>query len=82
VIQSVPGVIYVDLEKLDAVDEAKLSDPNFNLATELKKRKRVNSELARFDRNEGEIKPAQLVFLPLAVKDALKDTLILEEVSQ
>ncbi|MGH9832641.1 MAG: putative baseplate assembly protein [Blastocatellia bacterium] len=82
VIQSVPGVIYVDLELLDSVDEAKLLDPNFDLATELKKRKRVNSELARFDKDEGEIKPAQLVFLPLAVKDALKDTLILEEVSQ
>jgi hypothetical protein len=85
VIQSVPGVIYVDLEKLDAVDEAKLSNPNFDLATQLIKRKRVNSELARPDKQpDGKIigiKPAQLVFLPQAVKDALKDTLILEEVS-
>jgi predicted phage baseplate assembly protein len=86
VIQSVPGVIYVDLEKLDAVDEAKLSDPDFATTLPLRLRKRVNSELARPDKQpDGRIigiKPAQLVFLPQAVKDTLKDTLILEEVSQ
>src|SRR5262249_43722138 len=62
VIQSVPGVIYVDLELFDAVDEAKLSAPNFSKDS-LSLRPRVNSELARFNRATNVIAPAQLVFL-------------------
>lgn len=76
VIQSVPGVVYVDLELLDSVDDAKLSDPNFGAG--LKKLRRVNGRLASFDRKAGKIKPAQLVFLSPTVKE----TLILEEVAQ
>jgi len=76
VIQSVPGVVYVDLDLLDVVGEAKLSDPNFS-KNMLSLRPRVNSELARFNKVTNVIEPAQLVFL----SPAAKDTLILEEVT-
>jgi len=78
-IQAVPGVMYVDLEKLDSIDEEKLADPDFD-ADLLELRKRVNAELARTVTNavtkKPEILPAQLVFLS---PDA-NDTIILEEV--
>ena len=72
--QSVPGVNYVDCELLDSVSEEKLRDPNFGAKLTLKSR--VNAELARLDKDRG-ILPAQLVFL----SQEASDTLILEEVS-
>jgi hypothetical protein len=71
--QSVPGVNYVDLEILDSVSEAKLTDPDFG--NNLKLRGRVNANLARVVARD--ILPAQLLFLS---RDAV-DTLILEEVA-
>jgi hypothetical protein len=71
--QSVPGVNYVDLEVLDSVSEATLTDPDFG--KNLKLRGRVNAKLARVE--AGDILPAQLLFLS---RDAV-DTLILEEVA-
>jgi len=83
-IQAIPGVMYIDLEKLDSIDEKKLADPNFNDPNFKEKllalRPRVNAELARTVKNavtnKPEILPAQLVFLS---PDA-NDTIILEEV--
>jgi hypothetical protein len=71
--QSVPGVNYVDLEILDSVSETKLTDPDFG--NNLKLRGRVNANLARVVARD--ILPAQLLFLS---RDAV-DTLILEEVA-
>ncbi|MEK6321056.1 MAG: putative baseplate assembly protein [Acidobacteriota bacterium] len=71
VIQSVPGVDYIDLDLLDSVNEAKLADPNFGAKLTLKSR--VNADLARMPDND--ILPAQLVFL----SPGAADTLILGE---
>jgi hypothetical protein len=73
--QSVPGVNYVDFELLDSVSEKQLKDPNFGSKLTLKPR--VNADLARMNDTMDEILPAQLVFLS---RDAA-DTLILEEVA-
>lgn len=73
--QSVPGVNYVDFDILDSVSEETLADPNFGAKLELKKR--VNARLARMNAKRDDILPAQLVFLS---RDAV-DTLILEEVT-
>ncbi len=73
VIQSVPGVNYVDLDLLDSVNEEKLTDPNFG--AKLKLKPRVNANLARVSGKEDDILPAQLVFL----SPEAKDTLILKE---
>jgi hypothetical protein len=75
VIQSVPGVDYVDLDLLDSVNEAKLEDPNFGANLTLKSR--VNADLARMNDKKDDILPARLVFLSPAVAD----TLILGEVA-
>ncbi len=72
--QSVPGVNYVDFDILDSVSEETLADPNFGAKLELKPR--VNPKLARMNKERTDILPAQLVFLS---RDAV-DTLILEEV--
>jgi hypothetical protein len=71
--QSVPGVDYVDFELLDSLTEEKLSDLNFGAKLTLKSR--VNAELARLV--NGDILPAQLVFL----SQEASETLILEEVT-
>jgi hypothetical protein len=73
--QSVPGVNYVDFELLDSVSEEKLNDPNFGAKLTLKPR--VNAALARMNDTKDDILPAQLLFLS---RDAA-DTLILEEVA-
>jgi predicted phage baseplate assembly protein len=73
--QSVPGVNYVDFELLDSVSEEKLNDPNFGAKLTLKPR--VNAALARMNDAKDDILPAQLLFLS---RDAA-DTLILEEVA-
>ena len=73
--QSVPGVNYVDFELLDSVNEEKLNDPNFGAKLTLKPR--VNAALARMNDAKDDILPAQLLFLS---RDAA-DTLILEEVA-
>jgi hypothetical protein len=73
--QSVPGVNYVDFEILDSVSEATLADPNFGAKLALKPR--VNASLARMNADRTDILPAQLIFLS---PDAV-DTLILEEVA-
>ena len=72
--QSVPGVNYVDFDILDSVSEETLADPNFGAKLTLKPR--VNASLARMKPDKSDILPAQLVFLS---PDAV-DTLILEEV--
>ncbi|HEU4768185.1 MAG TPA: putative baseplate assembly protein, partial [Pyrinomonadaceae bacterium] len=72
--QSVPGVNYVDFDVLDSVSEATLGDPNFGSKLSLKPR--VNASLARMNADRTDILPAQLIFLS---PDAV-DTLILEEV--
>lgn len=72
--QSVPGVNYVDFDILDSVSEEKLADANFGANLRLKVR--VNALLARMNAQKNDILPAQLVFLS---SDAV-DTLILEEV--
>jgi hypothetical protein len=74
--QSVPGVNYVDFELLDSVNEEKLKDPNLGVNFKLKPR--VNAALARTKAQPTVILPAQLVFLS---QDAA-DTLILEEVAE
>lgn len=74
-IQSVPGVNYVDFDILDSVSEETLADPNFGAKLDLKPR--VNASLARMNATRADILPAQLVFLS---GDAV-DTLILEEVA-
>jgi hypothetical protein len=73
--QSVPGVNYVDFDILDSVSEETLADPNFGAKLTLKSR--VNAKLARMNAKRDDILPAQLVFLS---RDAI-DTLILEEVT-
>lgn len=73
--QSVPGVNYVDFDILDSVSEETLADPNFG--AKLKLKPRVNARLARMNATRNDILPAQLVFLS---SDAI-DTLILEEVT-
>ena len=73
--QSVPGVNYVDFDILDSVGEETLADPNFG--AKLKLKPRVNARLARMNAARDDILPAQLVFLS---RDAV-DTLILEEVT-
>jgi hypothetical protein len=73
VIQSVPGVDYVDLDLLDSVSEAKLEDPTF--AASLTLNSRVSAALARLNATKDDILPAQLVFL----NTGAADTLILEE---
>ncbi len=73
--QSVPGVNYVDFDILDSVSEETLADPNFGAKLNLKPR--VNASLARMNATRDDILPAQLVFLS---GDAV-DTLILEEVA-
>lgn len=74
--QSVPGVNYVDFDILDSVSEATLADANFGAKLSLKPR--VNASLARLNpKKKNDILPAQLVFLS---RDAA-DTLILEEVA-
>jgi len=72
-IQSVPGVDYVDLDLLDSVSEAKLEDPTFAASLTLKSR--VSAALARLNATKDDILPAQLVFL----NTGAADTLILEE---
>jgi hypothetical protein len=72
--QSVPGVDYVDCELLDSLGEETLKDPDFGAKLSLKSR--VNANLAR--RVNQDILPAQLLFLS---QDA-SDTLILEEVTE
>lgn len=72
--QSVPGVNYVDFDILDSVSEETLADLNFGAKLTLKPR--VNAKLARMNETRDDILPAQLVFLS---RDAI-DTLILEEV--
>jgi hypothetical protein len=72
--QSVPGVNFVDFDILDSVSEETLGDPNFGAKLELKPR--VTARLARMNAARNDILPAQLVFLS---RDAV-DTLILEEV--
>ncbi|MEK6300579.1 MAG: putative baseplate assembly protein [Acidobacteriota bacterium] len=67
VIQSVPGVDYIDLDLLDSVNEAKLADPDFGAKLTLKSR--VNADLAKLNGND--ILPAQLVFLSPAAADSL-----------
>lgn len=73
--QSVPGVNYVDFDILDSVSEETLADPNFGAKLTLKAR--VNASLARMNEQRNDILPAQLVFLSRDVVD----TLILEEVA-
>jgi hypothetical protein len=73
--QSVPGVNFVDFDILDSVSEATLADANFG--AKLKLKPRVNASLARLVKEKKDILPAQLVFLS---RDAV-DTLILEEVA-
>lgn len=73
--QSVPGVNYVDCDILDSVSEATLADANFGAKLTVKPR--VNASLARMNEQRNDILPAQLVFLS---SDAA-DTLILEEVA-
>lgn len=73
--QSVPGVNFVDFDILDSISEETLADPNFGAKLELKPR--VNARLARMNQTRDDILPAQLVFLS---RDAV-DTLILEEVT-
>jgi len=72
--QSIPGVDYVDFELLDSVSEDTLKDPDFGAKLTLKSR--VNANLARMVKND--IVPAQLVFL----SQEASDTLILEEVAE
>lgn len=70
VIQSVPGVDYVDLDLLDSVDEKTLEDdPNFGAKLTLKPR--VNADLARPNETKDDILPAQLVFLSSGAPDIL-----------
>ncbi|HEX6046842.1 MAG TPA: putative baseplate assembly protein [Pyrinomonadaceae bacterium] len=73
--QSVPGVNYVDFDILDSVSEQTLANANFG--AQLKLKPRVNASLARINAQKDDILPAQLVFLS---RDAV-DTLILEEVT-
>jgi predicted phage baseplate assembly protein len=73
--QSVPGVDYVDFDLLDSVSEETLKDPNFGSKLALKPR--VRARLARMNKAGTDILPAQLVFLS---RDAV-DTLILEEIA-
>ncbi|HEX2268917.1 MAG TPA: putative baseplate assembly protein [Pyrinomonadaceae bacterium] len=73
--QSVPGVNFVDFDILDSVSEETLADPNFG--AKLTRKPRVNAKLARMSTTRDGILPAQLVFLS---RDAV-DTLILEEVT-
>lgn len=73
--QSVPGVNYVDFDVLDSVSEKTLADANFGAKLTLKPR--VNASLARINEQRSDILPAQLVFLS---SDAV-DTLVLEEVA-
>ena len=73
--QSVPGVNFVDFDILDSVSEETLADPNFGAKLTLKPR--VTARLARMNAARNDILPAQLVFLS---RDAV-DTLILEEVT-
>lgn len=73
--QSVPGVNFVDFDILDSVSEETLADPNFGAKLTLKPR--VTAKLGRMNATRDDILPAQLVFLS---RDAV-DTLILEEVT-
>ena len=75
VMQTVPGVDYVDLDILDSVDEKRLEVPvliNFEL------KKRVNARFALGSNDGSPVLPAQLLFLSA---DA-PDTLMLDEVTK
>jgi predicted phage baseplate assembly protein len=83
-IQNVEGVAYVDVDKFDWIDEAKVLEHlagGKSLGEIIQRKERIPVFLARVDTNETDpakrIKPAELAYL----SPTIPDTIILSEIS-
>lgn len=82
-IQSVPGVVYVDVELLDTISEGEASDPDDKLKEKLKILASSgggspSSSIAAKVAHADDIRPSQILFLT----PDIPETLILEEIPQ
>jgi hypothetical protein len=79
--QAVPGVLFVDMQKFDAVSESVTAEQLTSLATDLRLRGLVDAELANVDLTATDpakrILPAELAILA----PDIPDTLILTEIT-
>jgi predicted phage baseplate assembly protein len=78
VIQSVPGVSYVDVDTLDRIGESSIADDLKRLQDSPRLNDRIEAKLARTGDDPLQILPAQLAYLSPDITDAL----ILKEITQ